>query len=364
MRIFPLLLCPFLLVATGDFFAQGLGQAFVRQTNLANGFTTDLQLQASSQSFDFQVNRDGSVFELWATDAWNKSLTLVDSKAVNVYSPEVTLEIQSNDPYSRGDPGTLSRVRRTRADQPFNVELQVTGFVSAGSGLNDLLFVDNRTRFDLITYTAAVGQVPIQQEKRLTNGPDSLLGEFHNLSLQGEDPRFASGERAFTVYWKDPKFDPVGGGINLAKEAIEIWPMTKLKFDGLVANEVYVDRIPTVTFEFQHLYPDSRTYVQIYQGTQQLGKAGIVVTGTERSYGLHYLPGVVAATVPQNYTVAIDDLSNYTPKDGIYTVEVITETPFARGGERLMHVTFEVDRIISTRGQLSTREVSAPAPAP
>jgi hypothetical protein len=53
----------------------------------------------------------------------------------------------------------------------------------------------------------------------------------------------------------------------------------------------------------------------------------------------------------------MDDLSNYASRDGIYTLEVVTETPFFnRAPERLAYVTFEVDRTISSRGQLSTAE--------
>ena len=70
------------------------------------------------------------------------------------------------------------------------------------------------------------------------------------------------------------------------------------------------------------------------------------------------LTGCKSSKITDN---APDDLTSAEPE---HSVEVITETPFARDGERLDYVTFEVDRIISTRGQLSTREVSAPAPAP
>lgn len=361
MKIFLQISLIFFLCSSGTFYAQTLGTAFVRQTDLPDGVVTDL-LVKSGDSLNFQVGAEGAVFELWATNFWGKDLTLIDTKIVNVYSPKATLDIQSQDPYSRGDPGSLSRTLRTRADRPFNVSLKVTGFTASDS--NDLLFVDERTPFSLTTYQAADDpQAAMVTEIQMTNVTRNWE-EYHNLSKAGEDPRYACGECSFSVFWKDPLLTSVGGGINLAKETIEIWPMTELKFQGLLPNEVYVDRIPTVTFEFQHLYPDSRTYVQIYQGPQKLGTSGTVVAGTERSFGSYYLPADVSTSAPQNYIVAIDDLSNYTPKDGIYTLEVITETPFERGGERLMQLTFEVDRVISTRGQLSTREATTPASAP
>jgi hypothetical protein len=66
--------------------------------------------------------------------------------------------------------------------------------------------------------------------------------------------------------------------------------------------------------------------------------------------------------VPQTLSLSIDDLSNYASDDGLYTLEVITHTPFfGRAAERLYHVTFEVDRVITSRGQLSTLELTSPA---
>jgi len=68
-----------------------------------------------------------------------------------------------------------------------------------------------------------------------------------------------------------------------------------------------------------------------------------------------------STNVPQSLSVSIDDLSNYASEDGTYTLEVITHTPFfGRAAERLYHITFEVDRVITSRGQISTMEISRP----
>ena len=60
--------------------------------------------------------------------------------------------------------------------------------------------------------------------------------------------------------------------------------------------------------------------------------------------------------MPQDENVSLDNLSLYADADGIYTFEVITETPFFPEGERLMYVTFEVDRVILVRGLIAPRE--------
>ncbi|MDP1591056.1 MAG: hypothetical protein Q8M07_25100, partial [Prosthecobacter sp.] len=97
-----------------------------------------------------------------------------------------------------------------------------------------------------------------------------------------------------------------------------------------------------------------------------LGTAGTMIGGTELRYGRHYNSDLVEepTNVPQTQKISISDLSNYAYRDGTYTLEVITETPFfGRTTERLFHVTFQVDRIISARGQITSDEKPA-SPSP
>jgi hypothetical protein len=115
---------------------------------------------------------------------------------------------------------------------------------------------------------------------------------------------------------------------------------------------VFIDKIPPLFLTMKHLYPDSFTYAQVYPGTEVLGTVGQIISGTERRF---------STNVPQDVAVMMDNLSLYADADGIYTFEVITETPFFdRAPERLMHVTFEVDRVILVRGQLSSGEDTGP----
>lgn len=133
--------------------------------------------------------------------------------------------------------------------------------------------------------------------------------------------------------------------------------------DNIHSGQVFIDRIPTLVVNLQRLYPDSRTYAQIYEGQAALGTAGTIVHGSERRFGRYYNPDLTEepTNVPQNVMLSIDDLSNYASSDGIYTLEILTETPFFnRAPERLFVVTFEVDRVISSRGQISTAEKSQP----
>ena len=353
-KILRLLLLPAL--AGAALAQQHQGQAFVRVTDLFTQGTTIIGVQSVNQGFAMDIGKKGAVFELFATDAWGQNLTLVDTKTVNVYTPQASLVLQSQDPYIRGDIASLSSVRRTRADRPFTLSVGISGFVSSGS--NRMEYQTNRIRYSLATYCALESQPPgfaPAANPNIGNTSWSVV-EAPDLNLAGEDPRYACGEHTFAIYWADPAFDAVGGGIFMAKCAIEVWPMSLATIEGLSEGRTYVDRLPTVTVDCRHLYPDSRTYARIYKGPRSNDAQADPIAGTERQFGEFYVSGELAPVVPQNYSVAIDDLSRHTPEDGVYTLEVVTHTPFARNGERLAHVTFEVDRIISTRGQLSTRE--------
>jgi len=360
-----LLFFTLLLAIAGGAHAQTDPQAFVRRTHLDTGEQYDFPPidTSGSQSFsENEVRLDGALFELWATDVWGRNLMIVDQKTVNAYAPEATIEFTSEDSYSRGDLKTLSYVQRTRADRPFFVTIQLEGFVYLDD--NQMLYTVDRTRFSPLTYAPDPSQPIVASDaprELITNINEDLEPEFQSISLSGEDPLYACGRQTYTMRWTDPVFASVGGGIDLVKAAIEIWPMTKVELVGIEEGKMYVDRLPLTTLRLEHLYPDSRTYLRIYQGTQNLDAVGTVIDGTESRKGSFYDHGAADPTVPQSYTpVDLVDLSKYTPTDGTWTLEVITHTPFFRDGESLFHVTFQVDRIISTRGQLSVREPTTP----
>lgn len=361
-----LLICFFLLAAAVSAPGQVHLQSMVIQTDLPVGMVPPIYHYMTSTGLSFSepfnalVGEKGSVFELWASNAWGLNLTLVDQKTVNVYSPEASITIRSEDPFSRGTAGSLSLVQRTRADRPFGVTVHVRGFVR--SGANDMIYMVDRTRFSPLTYGPDPSEpvIPSDPPGSLNDTDQTWDPVYQSLTLPAEDARYACGRQTYGLRWIDPVFGTLGG-IDLARVALEIWPMTKVRFEGVTEGHVYVDRLPPVTLGLQHLYPDSKTYLRIYEGAYNPSNtAGTLVSGTERRYGALYNPGTPDVGVPQNYTVVVDDLSNYTPRDGVYTVEVITETPFARDGERLMHLTFEVDRVVSIRGQFSTREPTKP----
>jgi len=342
----------------------GLGllaqESWVRQTDLTSGLIYDLPLGPNGGDFTapLPVSEQGSLFELFARGtAWDNNVYLLDSKLIRAYSPVVEVELTSEDPYVRGDPASSNYVRRTRADRPFGLNINISGLVpgSMNDAERSVYFGSHAHVYDLQSYSTGLVDEPIiLAESELSNGEQNLSPLYHELP--STNLTLGCGEQTYTFirHAADGVPDTI-----LAQPKIEIWPVAKGAIENVTASQVFIDRIPSIVVRLQHLYPDSRTYVQIYSGSAVLGRTGTLINGTERKFGSFYNPDVEGepTNVPQTLSFSMDDLSNYASRDGIYTLEVVTETPFFnRAPERLAYVTFEVDRTISSRGQLSTAE--------
>lgn len=342
--------------------------AWVRQVDLTSGLVYDHPLESDYEDFlaALPVSEQGSLFELYARGtAWDDTIYLLDSSLIRAYAPAVTVQLVSEDDYARGDPSSSNYVRRTRADRPFSLTFTVSGLVP-GSEVDAqkwMYFGVHGRSYDTETYSAAPGaEYSIITEANVLNGTQVFSPLYHELA--GGLMTQGCGEQLYTFirYAADGVPDTI-----LARPKIEIWPVATAAIENVTAGQVFIDRIPSIIVRLDHLYPDSRTYVQIYSGTQVLGKQGTLVNGTERRFGRYYNPELEEepTNVPQTLSISMEDLSNYASTDGIYTLEVITETPyFNRAPERLLHVTFEVDRTISSRGQLTTAERSQPLAEP
>lgn len=338
--------------------------AFVRQTDLKTGQVYDVPYITPGGPYTspLPVSEDGAKFELFARGtAWDTNIYLLDTKLVYAYGPVVRLSIATEDPYVFGDPTSATYVKRTRADRSFTITSSVSGLVSsreASSAERSVYYAVQGINYEPTTYSSLNRPSYLVHSYNLGNGDLTWGPVYHELT----SPTLMSGCGQQTYTCVQYAADNVPDTI-LAQPSVQIWPVATATIDKIKGGQVFIDRIPTITFAMAHLYPDSRTYAQIYPGNATLGKTGTLITGTERRYGSHYNPdqGVTPTNVPQDVQIAIDNISAYASADGVYTLEVITETPFFnRTGERLLNITFEVDRVISSRGSLSTGEKPGP----
>jgi hypothetical protein len=345
-----------------------VSQAWVRQTVLDSGLIYDIPLDATKATNSFsaglEIGEQGSLFQLFATGtAWDSTIYLLDSKLLRTYAPAASVEVETEDPYVRGDASGLNQIRRTRADRPFSVNITVSGLVPGGDDDAEryVYFACNGINYDTTSYSGLNQSSYLIQESNLENGVHNIGPVYHELT--STSPSLGCGEQSYKIIRYAS--DGVPATI-LAEPKVEIWPVATATVENVEAGKLYIDRLPTLILNLSHLYPDSRTYAQIYKGAAVLGTTGTVISGTELRYGRHYNPDLAEepTNVPQTQKISITDLSNYAYRDGTYTLEIITETPFfGRTAERLFHVTFQVDRIISARGQISSDEKpSAPSP--
>jgi hypothetical protein len=366
MKTLPVILLGFVALAPLAV-AQTTNEAWVRQTDLATGMIYDIPQTGTGGSYvaPLPVSDSGARFELFAKGtAWDTNIYLLDTKIVRAYSPSASMTITTEDDYVRGDVSTGNYVKRTRADRPITLHASVSGLVAGSAVLAEqAVYLGIKARnYDPEEYSALDQPEYTLHEYNLGNGELTLGPLYHELNTGTLTAGCGEQSYTFIRYASDGVPDTI-----LAQPKVEIWPIATAAADKIVEGQVFNDRIPIVALTLKHLYPDSRTYVQVYSGVAELGKAGTVITGTERSFGRYYNPTQVEepTNVPQDVSLTVEDLSNYASADGIYTMEVITETPFyGRTPERLLHITFEVDRVISSRGQLSTAERPTTAAAP
>ncbi len=338
-------------------------EAWVRQTDLGIGLVYDMPVAGTGGTYaaPLPVSETGARFELFAKGtAWDSNIYLLDTKLIRAYSPLASLSLASEDPYIRGDATSGTYVKRTRADRPFSFNIHVGGLVPSSAILAEravYLGIQGRN-YDPVTYSSLERPEYLLHEYNLSNGDISSGQIYHELTPGALTA--ACGEQTFTFvrYASDGVPDTI-----LAQPKMEIWPVASAEVERITTGQVFNDRVPPIPLTLRHLYPDSRTYAQVYPGPSVIGTKGTVIGGTERRFGRYYNPDQAEepTNVPQDLALSIDDLSKYAAADGIYTLEVVTETPFMnREPERLISITFEVDRVISSRGQLSTTEKNSP----
>ena len=344
----------FFCLLTVSLLAQNT-ESWVRQTDLSTGQIYDTFIDEKSGKYitPLKINKEGAMFELFARGtAWDNNIYLLDTKIVGTYNPQVVVDIVSEDPYLKGEANSLTYVKRTRADRPFAVNIQVQGLAGNELTTKYIYFNVQGKNYDAKTYSSLNREQYLIEESNLTNGTYNLNPLYHQLTSSTISS--GNGEQTFTFVRYSSYNVP---DTVLAQPKIEIWPLASATINNITPKQVFIDRIPSIIIEFNHLYPDSHTFIQIYKGNQVLGTKGKIVDGTEIKYGSYYNQTDEATNIPQNLTLTINDLSNYASADGLYTLEVITHTPFFnRTMERLKYITFEVDRVISSRGRFSTLE--------
>ncbi len=268
---------------------------------------------------------------------------LLAEKLVGTFIPEAVITLVSEDPYQPA---------RTRADQPYSANIQISRLPTEGQEIPEGI----PTRVTLETgYKLYHPTLHIPSENGSGQGTYNQLIEFSlngsytiphiYQNLPGNSPTKAIGEESYDAYVF------VGEGNMRAKigtSTIQIWPVCTAEIQGIDPQRTYVGLPKDARVVLTDLYPDSVTYAQIYRGPPALGMEGFKIPSSAYS---------VNTFAPQNTVVPLEDLQDGISSDGMYTIEVLTITPFNdRNPERVAYLSFHVKRTISVHATVTTME--------
>lgn len=334
--------CLFCAVAVSRADDQPAFVNFIRQVQVPSGVQWDMSVAAASSNggsmSPLPVDSSGARFELWTVKSSPLTSYLLASQFVGAYIPAAEVSITTEDPYAV--------MPRTRADRPFTVTVAVSNLLNgatdpaAAKSVNLLRHVQSYgaggTGVNLDrTQATLLSQVSVSQ-----NGTQNL--SYSITSVPGADRAKVRGEERFSVFSQEDYQAPAG---QLAAQTVQIWPVADGSISGIREGEKIRVACPPLTFTLNDLYPSSKTYAQVYPGAAALGKTGTVVSGSML---------VVNDTVPQSRVLNVRDYGNIFDKDGTWTMELLTETPF--GIDRLAYVTFDVKLTLRVNGMVTTYE--------
>ncbi len=332
--LFGLFLLPAISQAQGYTF-------FIRQVQMPDQLQWDLSVsQQGSQQSALAINPNGARFELWAIKSSPLTSYLVDTTYVNSYVPVASVAITSEDPYSV--------IARTRADRPFQVSITVNGLSTdpaAPAAAQSVKLLRHNQSYpgtsDGSTINRSLATI-YSQGSLNSNGTHVLSYTQTVLPPPSGDYTKIKGEERFSVFSLADYQAPES---QLASKFIQIWPISSCALSGMADGAIIKAAAPKVTATLTDLYPDSVTYAQVYKGSPVLGTQGTIVPGASI---------IVNGTVPRTDQFHVWNWDSVIPTDGIWTLEVLTQTPF--GIDRLSYISFNVERAIKVNGSVTSAD--------
>jgi hypothetical protein len=321
--------------------AGSLFTNFVRQVQLPSNVVWDASVTAEGQQLSsLPINPGGARFELWTVKNDPLTVFLLDTKYVGTYVPIADIIIRTEDPY------IYTGVPRTRADRPFTVDVTVSGLRTEASAPT----ASKSVKLLRHVQSYGVGGTGVglnRSQATLLNQVSLVNNAIHRLSytvtsIPGADRTKVRGEERFSAFSLEDYQAPAS---QLSSMHVQIWPVADGTITGIASNQLIRFKLPQITLTLNDLYPDSRTYAQVYKGSPVLGTQGAVVPGASL---------IVYEAVPQSRVLTVNNWDAVVTSDGIWTLELLTTTPF--GTDRLSHVSFNVDRTIEMNGTFTTIE--------
>jgi hypothetical protein len=287
-------------------------------TVLSNG------TQQSSQA----ITDGGARFELWTIKTDPLVNYLLDSRYVGAYVPIGNVQIRTGDKYVP---------TRTRADQPIYVSGDVSGIRTEANapvttksvilthhvqsyGVDGTGTNINPALATLVTSTNITqnSNFAMSSEPGFLTSVPSL---FPGITAEIGNRR---GEDRFTVYSMAVGTAPRS---VIASKKVQIWPTMKTTITGITEGCI-VKPSPPITVTYTDAYPNSTTYTQIHKGLHNSGFSAGTITGSSKTFNQAVPPAPETCVLSDWANTKKADGTNVIDSDGVYTVEILSTTPF------------------------------------
>lgn len=319
-----------LLLAASSACANPANLHFIRQHQQTSKLVWDMPVGLIGQSPSaLALESGGALFQLWAVAPSNPAREyLLDQKLVGAYLPKADIKVVTLDPNGK--------VPRTRVDQPFRVEIQVSDLlagvnlpVAATSVLLERHLAQYPAGQAVLDPVKAVSGTPADSGYLTANGQHVML--FPCSGLTATDPTKACGEEHFVVHaLADGNF----AQSQIASAMVQVWPVASGEIKGIASGAKLRFQIPQVELILNDLYPQSDTYLMLFEGSQVTGVEGKIV----KSFPMD-------RDASESHVLKVDGLDTKLGEDGTYTLALISETIFGR--ELLCSpVTFDICRTL------------------
>jgi hypothetical protein len=301
---------------------------FIRQQQVG-GIAWDMPVEPiGTASSPLALESDGALFQLWTIEQTAAKEYLLDQKLVGAYLPTADIRITTLDPYSR--------VARTRVDQPFTVEINVSGLLtgldlplSASSVLLERHLGSYQGSQSILEPAKVLAGTPFSSAYLNANG--TMVFRYEASALTAADPTKASGEEHFVI-----RSLTSGSAIpnQLASGVVQVWPVASGSIKGISTGDQLRFQIPQVELLLNDLYPRSDTYLLLFEGTEITGADGTIVKAFPMD-----------RTTSENHVISVTELDSKITHDGTYTLALVSDTVFGRD---LLgpSVTFSVNRTL------------------
>jgi hypothetical protein len=331
----------------------------------------------------------GRRYDLWTVKNTQGGLveTFLATTTVDLFKPTATITIRSGDPHNDPtDPRFLgeTRPRRTRADQPFTVSMDIGG-LDQDPTKSECFRVLNNSRtlqpYGTAKRQSVPYQIPATELPVRTLSQNRIYDFTYGTGLRGSDNSIkeACGEEVFEVSsLEDTNLTGQTMPVRvLDKKTIQVWPVST----GELANEYegrgrpFQDPVPPIVFRAFNLYPRSLTYFTYYFGPYRPGAVGFddkaigfTYTGDISSPGREaLLPGYTETETGaadgvlrkvltfQTPVGPSTNFNSYLNRDGVWTIELRTSTPESFAGYTVLaYDNVTIGRTITLNTNLTT----------